>query len=275
MDNRFEKKLKKFILDQGVDLVGFANVERFEEAPEGNKPQDLLPKAKSVITVAKHIPDGIVDSLPSPSYQAQGYLILSEMLNEIGFHIAAFLEKYGFKSIAIPASYNDRYSTVAGEWPNLKIYKFSNFSHRHAAEKTGLGRIGRNNLLITPEYGPRVRLQSTITTVPLEPDPMIEEEICTCKRCLPLERCPSKALSEYTTDHYKCVRSQEIVMDESDPDFERRDREFAQRFIDKANQHPLESSAALLGHTDYGATCCGVCLRECVIGVISAKKRLK
>jgi len=157
----------------------------------------------------------------------------------------------------------------------LKIYKFSNFSHRHTAEKTGLGKIGKNNILITPEYGPRVRLQSTITTAPLEPDPMIEEEICICKRCLPIERCPSKALSEYTTDHYKCVRSQEIVMDESAPDFERRDREFTQTFINKANQHPLESSAALLGHTDYGATCCGICLKECAIGIISAKKRLK
>lgn len=275
MDKSFDKKLKKFILDLGVDLVGFANVERFIEAPKGSRPEDRLPKARSVITVAKHIPDGVVDSLPSPSYQAQGYLVLSEMLNEIGFHIATFLEKAGYKSIAIPASYNDRYRTTEGQWPNLKIYHMSNFSHRHAGEKTGIGRIGKNNILITREFGPRVRLQSTITTAILEPDPMIEEELCTCKKCLPIEKCPAKALSEYKTDHYKCVRRQENVMDESHPDFERRDREFAQIFINKANQHPLESSSALLGHTDYGATCCGICMRECATGIISAKKRLK
>ena len=275
MDNGFEKKLKKFILNKGADLVGFANVERFEEAPEGTKPQDQLPNAQSVITFAIHIPDGVVDSLPSASYQAQGYLVLTEMLNEIAFHVAIFLERYGYKSLPIPASYSVKERRTVGDWPNLKIYSLATFSHRHAAEKAGLGQIGRNNLLITPMYGPRVRLQSIITTAPLEQDPMLEEKICICKRCPPIERCPVKALGEYTTDYYKCSRRQRFVFDESDPDSERKDKQFAQNMRDKANQHPLEWSSELLAHTNYGSTCCGICLRECVIGVQSAKKRLR
>lgn len=275
MKNKFKEEIKKFILNRGADLVGFASVDRFAEAPEGTKPQDLLPNAKTVVTFAVHIPDGIVDSLPSASYQAQGYIVLTEMLNELGFHVAVFLERRGYKSRAMPASYGVKERRTIGEWPNMKIHSLSDFSHRHAAEKAGLGKIGKNNILITPMFGPRVRLQSVITTASLEPDSMIEEEICVCKKCQSIEKCPAKALTEYKTDYYRCSRRQRYVLDEGDADFEQRDRAFAERMRNKARQHPLEWSSELIAHTDYGSTSCGICLRECIIGVQSAKKRLR
>ncbi len=61
----------------------------------------------------------------------------------------------------------------------------------------GLGELGRNCLLITPEYGPRVRIAKVLTTLPLIPDKPIEFgvwEFCkTCKKCA--KHCPSQALS--------------------------------------------------------------------------------
>jgi epoxyqueuosine reductase len=274
MKDKLKEETRRFILRKGADLVGVASVDRFVEAPEGTKPQDLLPKAKSVVSFALHIPDGIVDSLPSASYQAQGYVVMTEMLNELGFHLAVFLEKRGYKSRAMPASYGVKERRTVGDWPNTKIYSLADFSHRHAAEKAGLGQIGKNNLLITPKFGPRVRLQSVITTASLKPDPMIEKRICICKKCLPIESCPAKALSEYKTDYYKCSRRQRFVLHEGDPNFEERDMAFAEKMKNKARQHPLEWSSELIAHTDYGSTCCGICLRECVIGIQSAKKRL-
>jgi len=51
----------------------------------------------------------------------------------------------------------------------------------------GLGELGRNGLLITPQYGPRVRLCKIFTDLPLEPDRPIEfgvKEFCKkCKLC--------------------------------------------------------------------------------------------
>ncbi len=61
----------------------------------------------------------------------------------------------------------------------------------------GLGELGRNGLLITPEYGPRVRLCKVLTDMPLKEDEPIEfgvQAFCeVCKKCA--ERCPSHAIS--------------------------------------------------------------------------------
>jgi len=61
----------------------------------------------------------------------------------------------------------------------------------------GLGELGRNGLLITPQYGPRVRLCKVFTDLPLEPDKPIEfgvTEFCKkCKACA--KHCETGAIS--------------------------------------------------------------------------------
>ena len=64
---------------------------------------------------------------------------------------------------------------------------------KDAAVMAGLGCIGKNNMVVTPEYGPRVRLRAMLTDVvmhgtgPLDFDP--------CEECdIPCQRvCPQKA----------------------------------------------------------------------------------
>jgi len=61
----------------------------------------------------------------------------------------------------------------------------------------GLGELGRNGLLITPQYGPRVRICKILTDLPLEPDKPVEfgvKEYCKkCKLCA--EHCEADAIS--------------------------------------------------------------------------------
>jgi len=61
----------------------------------------------------------------------------------------------------------------------------------------GLGELARNGLLITPDYGPRVRICKVFTDMPLLPDRPIEFgvwDFCMiCKKCA--KKCPSQALS--------------------------------------------------------------------------------
>ena len=64
------------------------------------------------------------------------------------------------------------------------------------AVQAGLGEYGRNGMLITKEFGPRLRLGKVFTDLPLESDGPIRfgvREFCeVCKRCA--EACPVKAL---------------------------------------------------------------------------------
>ena len=60
----------------------------------------------------------------------------------------------------------------------------------------GLGEIARNGLLITPQYGPRVRLAKVLTDMPLIPDQPIEFgvwDFCLlCEKCA--QKCPSRSI---------------------------------------------------------------------------------
>lgn len=61
----------------------------------------------------------------------------------------------------------------------------------------GLGELGRNGLLVTPKYGPRVRLAKVITDLPMTADTPIKfgvTEFCeSCMLCA--EDCPSASIS--------------------------------------------------------------------------------
>ncbi len=64
----------------------------------------------------------------------------------------------------------------------------------------GLGQLGRMGLLVTPKYGPRIRLAKVITDMPLVADSPIDfgvKEFCeSCMLCA--EHCPSSAVSNGT-----------------------------------------------------------------------------
>ena len=68
----------------------------------------------------------------------------------------------------------------------------------------GLGELGRNGLLITPQYGPLVRISKVLTDLPLVPDEPIEFRVTQycekCKKCA--KYCPGQAIlwGERTTE---------------------------------------------------------------------------
>jgi hypothetical protein len=71
----------------------------------------------------------------------------------------------------------------------------------------GLGELGRNGLLITPEYGPCVRICKVFTDMPLEPDtpqPFGVMEFCKeCRKCA--EACEVDAISTEREPSYTTV----------------------------------------------------------------------
>jgi len=108
------------------------------------------------------------------------YPTINWRLQMLAVQVALLLEDHSQLALPLPASgyrARDRYAL---------------FSHRHAAVLAGLGEFGLNNLFLTPDYGPRVRLISIITTAELEADPLCEGPICLgeeCGLCLEASEC--------------------------------------------------------------------------------------
>lgn len=65
--------------------------------------------------------------------------------------------------------------------------------HKTVAVHAGLGWIGKNCLLINPDYGPMLMLTSLLTDAPLRcTEPVVESRCGGCTRCV--EACPAHAL---------------------------------------------------------------------------------
>ncbi len=78
-----------------------------------------------------------------------------------------------------------------------------------AAEGAGLGEIGRHGLLVTREFGSRVRLSAVTTNMPLPVDKPMQivpkglADFCkNCGKCA--DSCPGQAIDLYSVNHEAC-----------------------------------------------------------------------
>lgn len=72
---------------------------------------------------------------------------------------------------------------------------------KNEAVRLGLGKRGKNTVILHPEYGPRLRFMAVITDAPFdvpEKRPLVETENETCKGCsICIDKCPVNALEPY------------------------------------------------------------------------------
>lgn len=98
-----------------------------------------------------------------------------------------YLKRNGYRYLCIPPD-SDR---IKGTFVS-RLYPL--FTHKIAATSAGMGWIGKNGLLINPDFGPRLSLATVLTDAPLEAGKPIESSRCgDCKLCV--EFCPSHAIT--------------------------------------------------------------------------------
>lgn len=192
--------LKQFAFNKGADLVGIASIDRFHKAPARHKPTDLLPDAKTVVVCAMRIMHGVLNSQFTVYHNAM--MTIHQSLDKLAFEIALFIEKSGGNAIPVPSDEPYRY------WEKGNQYGRGDLSHKHVAQAAGLGRLGKNSLLITPQFGNMVHLVSVITDIKIEPDNILEKDPCSdsCRLCL--ENCPANAiLDDRTINQLLCRKN--------------------------------------------------------------------
>ena len=201
-----KSKAKEF----GADLVGIASGAVLDaHPPDPRHPQTptlVSPHDnQSVIVMAKRHLMGTsrLKDWNERHKQYAAELTLSQ-LEEASLRLVYFLEdEGGFPALIIPPIHTDaaRNYNAYGEGGT-----YGALSLVHAAVEAGLGTLGLNLMLLTPEYGPRVILTAVLTSAELEPDTRMTKPLChgeTCGRCL--LACPGDAVQHWGLDKKKCA----------------------------------------------------------------------
>ena len=190
--------------DFGACLAGIANVDALKNSPShltygklddykgvGIKPRDeptpsqvaWSEGARSVIVIAIHHPE----EKPELDWWQDGYLggtLGNQILISINYKLSMWLGKE--KEI---------------KTKNLPYYiEQGGVFLKDAAVMAGLGCIGKNNLLVTPQFGPRIRLRAMLTSATLAPTGPTKFDPCLdcsmpCRKTCPQDAFKSKIYS--------------------------------------------------------------------------------
>jgi epoxyqueuosine reductase len=190
-----------------IPLIGFASVDSWDTPlfkpwiPEEFRPRALYPEAQTVIVIGLPVFLPVLETAPSIWYH-ELYKTINTLLDLDAYRIAAVLNANDIPSFPLP---RDGYGAISV----LQEKPVAAFSHRHAAYLAGLGTFGVNNMILTEEYGPRVRFTSIFTTAWIPPDRIRADSLCTrCMRCVsscPVHALESKDYPEGLTDKETCA----------------------------------------------------------------------
>lgn len=167
----------------GADLIGVCDFDErwvythnFSRMQQKTKLMDLADGMTSVVVIANEMDHETIKTVPSAlSGAATGQGYSNDIIALLS--ITQYIRNLGYRAVA---SLNDTALSIP------------------LAIQAGLGQYGRHGLLITPEFGPRVRIAKIFTDMPLSPDEPIDfgvTEFCEiCRRCS--DACPVKAIAQ-------------------------------------------------------------------------------
>ena len=163
----------------GVSGFGFADIAAID--PVRAK---TLPRAVSILVKLSDYVVDEIDSAPTFAY-FQHYRTVNAYIDQVLLQVGLLIESLGYRYLPVAASQ----SIPAKDTPYSAL-----ISHKAVARAAGLGTIGKSALFLSYQYGPRVRLGTILTDLPLAvvSKPMHVDVCRACSRCV--QSCPAMAL---------------------------------------------------------------------------------
>lgn len=178
-----QNEIINILPDQENYVVGFADM--------GDLIKDHYPYRYAVV-IGKKLDDAIIDEIengPTMVYY-ELYNSANNELNLITAKIARLLEQNGIPCFQIKSTVQED-DIPEGFGKTLRM----NFSHKMAATRSGLGWIGKTDLLVSEKFGPRIRLATVLTNYRFDNwgVPITESRCGKCDLCV--VKCPGQAAS--------------------------------------------------------------------------------
>ncbi len=198
---RLTSEIKEFCIQKAAALVGVADLGPLKAGLQTDPP-DLLEPYTAAISIAVPLDMNAVAAMsgePTPAY-ASDCRDINARLNAMTGAIVEHIKGLGYKALAVPASKKLVEGGTEGS-----------VSHKAIAVLAGLGWQGKSLLLVTSKYGPRVRLSSVLTDMPLEFDSPVKNRCGNCTKCI--EACPAGAIRNVNTDFHYSSREEALDLE--------------------------------------------------------------
>ncbi len=190
----FRTEIDAFCRNREIAIYGVAELAKMKTDDFLLPPETLkrLPFALCLGMRLSHEVLACLTDHPDLLYEHH-YRQLNFALDRVALELTNRLQNWGYNALPIPAS-------QIVDWQNQR----GHLSHKRVAIAAGLGWLGRNNLLVTPDYGAALRLVTVLTDLPMEPGAPLKQDCGTCQRCI--SACPANAIKEKPEDfdHQAC-----------------------------------------------------------------------
>ena len=179
----------KNIIDKIKDICP-SDIYEIEQASLSGLLKPNLAEYEYALSIARKLDDRIIDEIkngPTKLYY-EYYNEVNNELNEKTEIISALLEEFKINTFPIKATVMD--NELDYEYKkDLRYF----FSHKMAATRSGIGWIGKTDLLVTFKFGTRVRLSSILMTESIGDSgiPVNESKCGSCNICV--IKCPIQA----------------------------------------------------------------------------------
>lgn len=202
-------EVKGMAREFGADLAGIADGRVLDANPPDpaspQRPIDITEHDSArVIVLARRIASGTSRILRwnDRNKYYNDELALSS-LEEASLELVYWLEEAGYPAIIVPPTHTDPWRYEG----DPKAHQRTLLSLPHAAVEAGLGTLGLNGQLLTPQFGPRVILSAVLCSAEIECDRRMERALCegpSCGRCL--LACPGDVIGHWERDWPACDR---------------------------------------------------------------------
>ncbi len=196
------EEIASLFTQNNIPVFGIAKASSLENGPSGYRPTDMLASAESILCLGVPVPKGIFKCQGrSESMYWRAASIYYRNIDAVLMRACSIIEDKGEVAVPIYACFPYDIKGKGDFWAYMSLVKM--------AEAVGIGKVGKNGLLFSSKYGPRLLLGGVVTTASLLTMawPEKDEKGCSEECFVCQEQCPVKAIEKSgKVDRIACLK---------------------------------------------------------------------